>query len=190
MPRSKSLLARPWHWLKLVFATRVRVQRRGKHLQVVFEDTAYRSTQAHSAARELPPADAAARHMHSALKALLDQYGHARRVMRHLRLLESQLKRSGAKAFDELPADALKTALLQLDSLVADRSAPGLAALRTRLAASISEPEPEAAADAQSSKLSDFCNSRRMQVRELSHSDFEDMAKSWLGRQPDMAPKG
>jgi hypothetical protein len=186
MSRSKpSLLARPLQWLKLVFATRISVQRRGAHLKMVFEDTAYRSTQAQSRSGPQSAPEPAVQQMCSSLGTLLDQHSHARKVLRHLCMLEKALKRSGAKAFEDLPAEALKTALLQLDSLGCDRSKdPGLAELREQLCAHQGAIESEQPSELGGSKLSDFCTSRNMQVKELSASAFDDMAKSWLGRPP------
>ena len=196
---SRSLLQRSLRWIKLVVATQVHLKRRGSQLHMVFEDTAYRASEAKGQAATAEPApDAAVQQMRAALKQLLDRHGPARRVMRHLCLLESHLKRSGSQAFETLPVEALSTALLQLDSLTGERPAPGLAELRLRLSAVIaagaSVPEPKeleelaGAYEAVGSKLSDFCTSQRMQVQELTPSDFADMTKSWLGRPPAVAP--
>jgi len=191
-PAGSSLLARPWRWLKLLFVTPLRMKRRGSHLQMVFEDTAYLAGQAQSRPGVVPAADVSLQGMRTALKELLDQHGDTRRVMRHLGLVESTLKRSGTKAIDELPAEVLKAAALQLESLAGGRSTPGLAELRSHLTvvsvAAGAPAEPEERDEAAGNKLSDFCNSKRMQVRELTDLAFEDMTKSWLGRQPDMLP--
>ncbi|HJV96949.1 MAG TPA: hypothetical protein VJ608_12965 [Albitalea sp.] len=168
---------RPLHWLKLFFATPVHLQRRGKELHVVFDDTSPPAPSAAPAAGAPPEKDAALRAMRKALHDLLEQHRHVRRVMRHLRHFESALKRSGMRAFDDLPVDVQKTALAQLQSLVSDWSPAGLAELRSRLSVSVMAKEPDTPYEPTGSKLSDFCTSERLQVQEITHSDFENLAR-------------
>ncbi|WP_372526733.1 hypothetical protein [Piscinibacter sp.] len=183
-------LLRPLHWLKLVFATPIRVQRRGQNLRLVFDDKPPRTPAAPEPVGTPSTQDVSLRAMRKALRHLLDQHADVRRVMRHLCHLESALKRSGDQAFDELPVELLRTALTQFEGLVTDWSPGGLAELRSRLAVSVMAQEQPAQYEPAGSKLSDFCTSQRMQVQEITHSDFEKMANSWVGRQPEAGPDG
>jgi hypothetical protein len=72
--------------------------------------------------------------MRQALKHELNRVRDSRYVLRHLAKIEHDLKTQGLDMFDRLPLRVLEKAAAQLESLVEPPFAPGIAALRSRLA--------------------------------------------------------
>jgi hypothetical protein len=79
--------------------------------------------------------DAAA--MRHALKHELSRVNGSRYVLRHLAMIEHELKIRGLDLFDQLPVRVLQQASIQLESLVQAPVSPGVAALRSRLSVAI-----------------------------------------------------
>jgi hypothetical protein len=79
--------------------------------------------------------DAAA--MRQALKQELGRVNGSRYVLRHLAMIEHELKSRGLDLFDQLPVRVLQQASIQLESLVQSPVSPGVAALRSRLSFAI-----------------------------------------------------
>lgn len=116
--------------------------------------------------------------MQSALKALLDQVRGARAAFPHLAALEEALGRRGVAAIDEVPLHWLAKITTQLGSLPLRDEDLELQDLLSCLCKAIERhqsPPPVPAlpeVDAESNYLSDFHDSTRMEVREVSHSAF------------------
>jgi hypothetical protein len=119
--------------------------------------------------------------MQSALKALLDPVPGARGAFPHLAALEEALGRQGVSAIDEVPLQWLAKITTQLGSLPLRDDDHELQDLLSRLCSAVERqqrprppaPEPEPAGpEHDSNYLSDFHDSARMEVREVSHSQF------------------
>ena len=84
------------------------------------------------------------RRMRRDLYELMQQHPSSRQLMRHLDLVERTLRHEGYTAVEALPVRVIAKALTQLEKLVWDWSAPGLAELRSRLAVMVKNRQPEA----------------------------------------------
>jgi hypothetical protein len=85
------------------------------------------------------------------LAALLNELPETRSTMRHLVFIEQALAKKGLKVLHKLPLDVLQRAHEQLENLVINWSAAGLANLRSKMAVAIIDREhmdPDAEADA------------------------------------------
>lgn len=85
------------------------------------------------------------------LAALLNEMPETRLTMRHLVFVEQAIARKGLKVLHKIPIDVLRRAHDQLDNLVINWSAAGLANLRSKMAVAIIDREhhnPQAEADA------------------------------------------
>ena len=69
-----------------------------------------------------------------------------RSTLRHLAFIEHALGKKGLRALHKVPYDVLKRALDQFEGLVVNWSDEGLAALRSKMAVTLIEREPEGAA--------------------------------------------
>jgi hypothetical protein len=72
--------------------------------------------------------------MQDELGAVLDELPDLRAENRHLAFFEAALRRSGPQAMHDLPLEVLERALEQLEGLVTNWSAEGLACLRSKMA--------------------------------------------------------
>lgn len=117
--------------------------------------------------------------LRAALKGVLDRHASSRSVLVHLRLLESALGRHGMKALDELPHDVLRRAMSQLETLVSDWSAGNLAALRARLTEALIKHRRANDRRRTAERLSDFQDSRQVQVKDVSVSTFMEANARW-----------
>jgi hypothetical protein len=112
-------------------------------------------------------------------------------VVPHLSHVEQMLAKTGLRAIGRLPLPVLHKALTQLESLMHDEPGTGLAELRRRMAEVISlrlggTPGASAAPGAASRNLmSDFHTDDRMEVSEASHSQFDELERSWTGTLPE-----
>lgn len=85
------------------------------------------------------------------LAALLNELPETRSTMRHLVFVEQAIAKKGLKVLHKVPLDVLRRAHDQLDNLVINWSAAGLANLRSKMAVAIIDREhmdPDAEADA------------------------------------------
>lgn len=85
------------------------------------------------------------------LAALLNELPETRTTMRHLVFVEQAIAKKGLKVLHKIPLDVLRRAHDQLDNLVINWSAVGLANLRSKMAVAIIDREhmdPDAEADA------------------------------------------
>lgn len=79
--------------------------------------------------------------VHQHLSALLAEVPESRSALRHLVFVERALQKKGLRALQKLPVDVLQRALEQLEGLVTNWSAEGLANLRSKMAVAILERE-------------------------------------------------
>ncbi|MES1161788.1 MAG: hypothetical protein ABUL50_01840, partial [Rhizobacter sp.] len=91
-------------------------------------------------------------------------------------------------AVEALPVRVLAKSLMQLEKLVWDWSAPGLAELRSRLAVMVKNRQPEAEQEAASTaalELDLHTQHSAADVTEVDHAAFEEMERSWAGQMPE-----
>ena len=114
--------------------------------------------------------------MHADLADLLGLHPAARLLMRHLDVVEHVLRRHGLSAWERLPVKVHVKALGELESLVSDWSAAGLAELRSRTAVLLkNRPADNAPASLY------FDATPGADVTEVEHSIFEESQRSWAG---------
>lgn len=136
------------------------------------------------------PAQDEAALMRGALKTTLDADPRSRRVFKHLRVVESALARDGVAGLTKLPLPLLGKASAQLEGLVSDWSAPGLAALRSHLTVRLMDAAaPDTGWKRTDAHLSDFRDARRVQVQEVSVSDFMRAAAEQAAGQAGQTPR-
>lgn len=132
------------------------------------------------------------RRMRRDLYELMQQHPSSRQLMRHLDLVERTLRHEGYTAVEALPVRVIAKALTQLEKLVWDWSAPGLAELRSRLAVMVKNRQPEAEQDAANTaalELDMATHHGTADVTEVDHADFEEMERSWAGQMPEGVAK-
>ena len=141
--------------------------------------------------------------VHQHLGALLAEVPESRSALRHLVFVERALQKKGLRALQKLPVDVLQRALEQLEGLVTNWSAEGLANLRSKMAVAILEREQlaptakakvEAEAEAEAETYPAAAALDAMQMKEAQPSvptvtDDDALAAAYaaLG---DMAPSG
>lgn len=127
------------------------------------------------------------RRMRRELYALMQQHPSSRQLMRHLDLVERTLRHAGYGAVEALSVRVVAKALTQLEKLVWDWSAPGLAELRSRLAVMVKSRRPEAEQDAANTAaiaLDASLQYGATDVTEVDHAEYEEMERSWAGQMP------
>jgi hypothetical protein len=77
------------------------------------------------------------------LARLLDDDPGLRSTLRHLAFVEHALEKKGWRSLYKVPPDVLKQALAQLEDLVTNWSAEGLACLRSKMAVAVIDREDE-----------------------------------------------
>lgn len=110
--------------------------------------------------------------MQQALKAALDQHASARSVLRHLCCFEQAFRSKGAACLSDFPLDVLKAALRQLESVVGTQPDTGLTELKACLVVTVMDRDTWHAQVDQGGCLSDFNVGKKLEVTEVSHSDF------------------
>jgi hypothetical protein len=113
------------------------------------------------------------------VRLVLDQHADARRVLRHLGMLEQSLQKKRASVIDDLPVALLRKALEQLQLLTAnpaDHARPGLALLRSKAAHSIAQRER---VTVEREQLRLEAEQARIDAQEATHSDFMQAADQW-----------
>jgi hypothetical protein len=172
-------------WVQNLFKRPLRLERRGAQIHVTLAPV--------PTAPPEPPAPAErrrdlVRQVRTELRALLDLHAGTRRVVPHLACIEQTLGGPGLRGIGRLPLPVLHKALTQLDSLVDGTPGPGLAELRRRIAAAISLRLGGTPGAATAHSISDFHTDDRLEVSEASHSQFDELERSWTGTLPeDMA---
>lgn len=119
--------------------------------------------------------------MLGALKEVLNRDPRSRGVLPHLGLVEKALIKRGLKGLHELPPEVLRKALSQLETLVADWSQVGIAALRAQIKSAMAQPGRGGAKPRQggsTGRASDLHDSR-LEVNEASVSKFMEARADW-----------
>jgi len=123
--------------------------------------------------------------MQTALKEMLDQVGGARKALPHLAALEGAIGRRGASAIAEVPAHWLAKIISQLSSLPLSENDLELQDLLSGLCRALRRQQEASASPApvtQTEYLSDFHDSARLEVRELTHSAFAEEFPTQAGQ--------
>jgi hypothetical protein len=180
-----------------IFIAQVRLERREGTLHVVLKDPkqARGPTPGKVPAGPHVPTASATQHptsamgvdaaqlerMQAALARVLNQHAGARKVLKHLGYLEHVLRRKGASCFLSLPISVLKPALLQLGSVMGPGKPEnqGLAELHACLVVTVVDRDVAPDDGESSGPLSVFNVDNKLQVRELSHTDFAMADSAW-----------
>ena len=144
---------------KAFFKSDLRVRRGERGLEVVLDDPDQpargSATGAPAKARGQARPDPAQERerqvlvqVQASLARLLDELPENRNTLRHLAFIEHALHKKGLRALHKVPYDVLKRALEQFEGLVVNWSDEGLATLRSKMAVTLIEREPEAAVPA------------------------------------------
>jgi hypothetical protein len=186
-PESASESSRPMRWVQDLFKRKLRVERRGAQIYVLLDPKPPAAAQ--------KPEDAARDRRREALRMaqadlrdLLDRHADTRHVVPHLSHVEQLLGRAGLRGLGSLPLPVLHKALTQLESPIHDEPAAGLAELRRRMAGVIAVRlggRPGVQAAAPTNLMSDFHSEDRLEVSEASHSQFDELERSWSGTLPE-----
>lgn len=132
--------------VRTFFKADLQVRRGKRGLEVVLDETPSRGTAAK--ARPDPAQErelAELSRMRVSLARLLDEMPDNRSTLRHLAFIEHALNKKGLRALHKVPYDVLKRALDQFEGVVVNWSDEGLAALRSKMAVTLIEREPESA---------------------------------------------
>jgi hypothetical protein len=155
-----------------------------------------RSGQRRGPSRPRDPLRQRTRLMKHDLYHLLEQHPAARRLMRHLDVVEHALRRGGLPEVEALPIGVIAKALAELERLVWDWSSEGLAELRSRMAVMVRDrplaaERPVAAAVAEPAPVKAEPPALEIDssvdVSEVDHAMFEEMERSWVGHLPARA---
>lgn len=165
-------VSRPVRWLRSLLTRRVRFERRGFNVHVLFEKPALDDTTAPDGS-----AGDALRRAHAELGALLNRHPDTRHLLRHLGYVERAIRQQGSRAFRQVPVPVLERALEQLELLLRGEDAHSVAPLRARIERALRE-RPQGK-DKDRGPLT-----QAVIVSEASHSLFDEMEKSWTGRMP------
>ncbi len=169
-------LSRPVTWVRELLQRPVKLELRGVQVHVVLGEKAERQAQASVGSS----AGEALRRGHDELRGLLRRHPETRQLMRHLAYVEREIGRFGARALRrEVPPPVLRKALEQLDLLVEGAPSEGLAYLRARMAEAVASRGRVAELDTETET-----RPGSLEVREASHSLFDEMERSWTGRMP------
>lgn len=155
------------------FGKPLRVERSQGRLSVMLDggtaDTPAQGAKATSAETQT-------RLMRQDLRAELDRCSTSRKVLPYLALLEQGLARRGLRAFDDIPLPALRRAAAQLQVLAQEPAIEGLALLQARLDVAIVGREEALPVVCKPNALSSFFVEHKVEVREVSMSDFLHIA--------------
>jgi hypothetical protein len=178
--------SRPMRWVQDLFNRKLRVERRGAQIHVLLDPSQPKPPAAEVAEAASARRVEALRLAQADLRQLLDRHADTRHVVPHLSYVEQLIGRAGLRGIGRLPLPVLHKALTQLESLMHDEPAAGLAELRRRMAGVIAvrlgatpgvQPAPSTA-------MSDFHTEDRLEVSEVSHSQFDALERSWSGTAP------
>ncbi|MBK7059077.1 MAG: hypothetical protein IPI03_13995 [Rubrivivax sp.] len=138
--------------VRAFFKADLRVQRGDRGLVVVLDEVPRQSAAAKGRKKPDPAAEREAgelQRIRESLTRLLDDLPDNRVAMRHLVFIEHALQKKGLRALAKVPLDVLQRALDQLEGLVINWSDVGLASLRSKMAVTLIEREPESRATVQ-----------------------------------------
>jgi hypothetical protein len=167
-------------WLQRFKGLHVRLVRKGLSFHVVLEGDRDR-LDAKVQARKVAAAAALrqAEPLRQALSRVLDLHPSTRSVLLHLVVLEKALRKQGLPGIESLPADVLRKALAQFETLVTDWSSVDLATLRGKVAAALSIHDRAVEKADKGAVLSRFEDDHRMQVQEASVTTFMEANEEW-----------
>jgi len=168
MPGFKPAPFRPLHWLRLTLF--------GSHDGTTLVPASTSPPIVESRGQAL-------REAHRSLHALIKQHPGLKQMMPHLAHIERALGRKGSRALMRIPVAVLQRGLEQLESLQAEQPRDALRALRTRLVEAIAL-RSVARNTALASPRSATQAAAAMEVREASHSEFDEVERSWTGNAP------
>jgi hypothetical protein len=167
-----------------LFKRKLRLERRGAQIHVLFEPAPPAPPPKPEAPE--PPVSRrrseTLRRSQAELVVLLDRHADTRHVVPHLSHVERLLASSGMRALGQLPLPVLHKSLTQLESLIHDEPGDGLVELRRRLASVIALRM--GATPVTVKPISDFHDEHRLEVSEASHSQFDELERSWTGTLP------
>lgn len=131
--------------------------------------------------------------MRTDLKALLDRAPGSRPVLKHLAMLEIRLRLEGPAVVELLSTEALRQCAQQLETVLPHPVPQGVAALRARLDVAMlgreretsREHQPAAAAPTSFGAPSSLLSDDKLEVRELSLTDFHLEVQGWAPTEPD-----
>jgi len=202
--RSQSTEPAPLRSWRDLFSKHVRLVRKGMDFRLVLMDPA--SAAAEKARRMKAKSDAKAKPakpksrasqglaperlalMRRELRALLKRHEQARSLARHLAYFERALHKSEERAFDEVPVDVMRKALIQIEFLVSNWSQIGLAELRSRLSIAISDREGEVQGAESVHDMRHVKGGTAISVQDATVSQFMEMQQSWMQPAPGGAP--
>lgn len=124
-------------------------------------------------------------------RLLAQEAGEASKLLRHLIVVHETLTRKGWEGVGALPATVLAKAIRQADMLASEDPSPALTQLAERLrlqhAAAVAR---DRANQANGTPGDDDVNApNRVEVREGSYKEFEELERSWTRTMPtDLAP--
>lgn len=162
---------RPLRWLKSLLKGRLRLERRGLHIHLLFE----RAVLEDAADEPTVSGGEALRQAHSALRALLDRHADARRTLRHLVYVEEMIARSGSRALKKIPTPVLRKAQSQLELLTRASPQQALVALQERMARALHGRRNDSGASTRPQAL---------HVSEATHSLFDEEERRWTDQMP------
>lgn len=131
----------------------------------------------------------ALRAAHRALHALMKERPALRRLMPHLAHIERSLRKHGSRALLRLSANVLQRGLEQLETLQADEPRDALRALRTRLVEAIALRNVAKSVTAPVTLHGAAADAAAVEVMEASHSEFDEVERSWTGSMPLHSPR-
>jgi hypothetical protein len=169
------VLLAPVRATKKLFASKVRLQRKGLNVHIVLEHPVAAPPQQDDVAQDVSRSSG----MQQALKAVLDQNPDHRHVLRHLVYFEAAFKRKRMRVLNELPIEVLQKALDQFEMLVSDWSHEGLSTLRSRMSLALIQRGKLAAQHSTGQSPSDFHVEHKMSVEEASVSRFMAVHRDW-----------
>ena len=199
------LFSRLKAWFARQSQKRLRFERRGLHIHVLFEhpddsvarslargDAPKRRQPAQPSASPLPPQQQApvavvqqpaepaeVAKWRLGLVEVLERHPRARRVLRHLDLLEGALRHHGAAALDMLPPPVLRKTANQLDTVLGAGAPRALFSLRAALDATLIRREPRPETRGRNSLMSVCKVGDRVEVEEVGESTFLAAQQSW-----------
>jgi hypothetical protein len=130
----------------------------------------------------------ALRAAHRSLHALFKERPALRRLMPHLAHIERSLRRHGSRALLRLSAKVLQRGVEQLETLQADEPRDALRVLRTRLVEAVALRNVARSVTSPGALDGDTRPKAALEVMEASHSEFDEVERSWTGSMPLQAP--
>ena len=144
------------------------------------------ATASGDASKQRSAASLRRRQMRRELYTLMEHHPATRRTMRNLDAVERTLRNGNYDSVAALPVKVLARAHAELESLVRDWSAAGLAELRSRLAVTVKERRAELtrAETIEERYSSSAPPMTAAGVTEVSHEEYDQAERSWTGRVP------